>query len=762
MANPLKLETLFKGVDELSPALANMRKNVDSFRTGLEGSGLGNINLAGVIEGNAFTGPLIAGVKAAIGFETSMANVKKVVAFETPQQFQQMGTDILDLSEQLPETANGIAAIVAMGAKASVPREELKGFASDAVKMGVAFGQTGAESGEMMAKWRSSLSLTQPEVQKLAEQINTLGGNDLEKEIATMVTAMAPLGAVAGKASREVAAMGATLAGMDVPADVATTGVKSLMKTLTEGGPAKAGAFKESQLDIDQLSQGMQTDPSGTIESVLSAISKVDPAKQGDVISSLFGAESQGAITPLLKNLDGLKANFAKVAEGARSAGSIEQEFADNSLNTAVAIQQMQNRMDRLGINVGGIFLPAINDALAVIGPMISMVAALAAEHPEVIKGVVGAAIGFGVLQVAVLAATNAARLFSMVIGLSPVGIAVRAIALAAGALIANWSSVAPFFAAIWESIKGAASVAWDWLKAAFDWTPLGMIVANWQPLADVFSALWGVIVALSTPVLEFLKTLFDWSPLGLIVAHWQPITEFFGGVWEGIKASAALFFDVLQTLFDWSPLRLIAVNWQPVSEFYVGLWDGIKAAALVIGDVLKTMFEWSPLGIIIKHWEPIRSWFTDLWTDVRSGIDSVLSFFGVGEEGILKGTSKKLNEFAEAQRLRNVGPGGGTGALLMADAVDTSQLNQQRLNAATGVPSTSQLLAPPGLPEPGSLLLQGAAANRRLEGELNIRFDNAPAGMRPEEVRTNQPGLTISPSVGYRTIGGAGYDYMA
>ncbi|MBX8494760.1 phage tail tape measure protein [Pseudomonas cichorii] len=762
MANPFKLETLFKGVDELSPALANMRKNVDSFKTGLEGSGLGNINLAGVIEGNAFTGPLIAGVKAAIGFETSMANVKKVVAFETPQQFQQMGTDILDMSERLPETANGIAAIVATGAKASVPRAELQGFAEDAVKMGVAFGQTGAESGEMMAKWRSSLDLTQPEVKKLAEQINTLGGNDTEKDIAAMVTAMAPLGAVAGKASGEVAAMGATLAGMDVPADVATKGVKSLMKTLTEGGPAKAGAFKDLQLDIDQLSKGMQTDPSGTIDSVLSAISKVDPAKQGDVVSSLFGAESLGAITPLLKNLDGLKANFAKVAEGAGAAGSIEQEFADNSRTTAVAIQLMQNRMDRLGTNIGGIFLPAINDAIAVIGPMISMVAALAAEHPEVIKGVVGAAIGFGVLQVAVLAATNAARLFSMVIGLSPVGIAVRAIALAAGALIANWSSVAPFFTAIWASITGAASVAWDWLKAAFDWTPLGMIAANWQPLADVFSALWGVIVALSTPVVEFFKGMFDWSPQEVIAANWQPVSEFFGAVWEGIKASALVIGDVLKTMFDWSPLGVIATHWQPVSEFFGAVWDGIKTSALVIGDVLKTMFDWSPLGIITQHWEPIRGWFTDLWDDVKSGINSALSFFGFGEEGILKGTSKKLNEFAEQQRVRNAGPGGGTGALLMADAVNTSQLNQQRLNAATGVPSTSQLLAPPDPLEPGSLLLQGAAANRRLEGELSIRFDNAPAGMRPGEVRTNQPGLTISPSVGYRTIGGAGYDYMA
>ncbi|WP_122314973.1 phage tail tape measure protein [Pseudomonas cichorii] len=711
MANPFKLETLITGVDQLSPTLANMRKNVDGFQTRLESSGLGNINLAGVIEGNAFTAPLIAGVKAAIGFETSMANVKKVVAFETPQQFQQMSTDILDLSEQLPESANGIAALVAAGAKANVPREELKGFATDAVKMGVAFGQTAAESGDMMGKWRSSLQLSQPEVNKLAEQINTLGGNDLEKQIATMVTAMGPLGAVAGQASAQVAAMGATLASMDVPADVAATGMKSLVKTLSEGGTASAGAFQSLQLDAAQVAQGMQADPSATIEKVLTAISQVDPSKQTDVVSQLFGADSLGAITPLLKNLELLKGNFDKVAEGAKSAGSIEQEFADNAQTTAVAIQQMHNRVERLGINIGGIFLPALNDALAVIGPMISMVAALAAEHPGVIKGVVGAAIAFGVLQVAVLAATNATRLLSMVMGMSPVGLIVRGIALAAGALIANWSSVAPFFAAIWASIEGPVTAVWEFLKGAFAWSPLGMITANWQPLTEVFAALWGVIEALSTPFFEFLKTLFAWSPLSLIVANWEPLSGFFGGVWEMIKAPALVFFDVL-----------------------------------------KTMFNWSPLALIIEHWEPIRTWFTDLWREVSEGINSALGFLGGG--GVLGTITQKLNVVADEQRVRNAGPGGGSGAFLLADAASTSRLNQQRLNEATGVPPTSDLLGAPNMPAPGSLLLQGAATNRRLEGELNIRFENAPAGMRPGEVRTNQPGLTVSPSVGFRTLG--------
>ncbi|KPC46322.1 Phage tail tape measure protein [Pseudomonas amygdali pv. morsprunorum] len=668
------IRTLITGVDQLSPTLATIRNNVKGLETSL-----GAIDLGKAVTDNALAGPLIAGVKAAIGFETSMAGVKRSVSFETPQQFQQMGSDILDLSERLPESANGIAAIVAAGAKANVPREELTGFASDAVKMGVAFDQTAAESGDMMASWRSSFQMTQPQVAALSEKINVLGGNNLEKKIATMVTAMGPLGPVAGMASGQLAAMGATLASVDVPADVAASGMKRFMQSLTEGGAAKAGAFEALQLDVNQLTQGMQSDPSGTIEKVLTAVSSVDPGKQSDVITQLFGAESLGAITPLLANLDVLRSNLAKVGEGVQNSGTIEKEFADNSQTTATAIKEMTNRVDRLGINIGSMFLPAMNEAMAVIGPMISQVAALAAEHPGVIKGVVAAAIAFGVLQVAVMTATTAMSVLSAVMGLSPLALIVRGLALAAGLLIANWSTVAPYFQAVWEAIRGPAMALWDVLKAVFAWTPLGMIAANWQPLTEFFAALWDVIKALATPFTDVLATLFSFSPLGMVIENWQPIKTWFAGLWAGIKPFI----------------------------------------------------------------EPIMSWFG-----------------GDTDKTVLQRATEKANQFAEEQRIRNAGPGGGTGAFLAAGAVDNVRMSQQLLNQATGVPSTSQLLGVPTPLAPGSLLLQQGAggAGPRLEGELNIRFENAPPGMRAGQVQTNQPGLTISPNVGYRTLGaGAG-----
>jgi hypothetical protein len=45
-----------------------------------------------------------------------------------------------------------------------------------------------------------------------------------------------------------------------------------------------------------------------------------------------------------------------------------------------------------------------------------------------------------------------------------------------------------------------------------------------------------------------------------------------------------------------------------------------------------------------------------------------------------------------------------------------------------------------------------GATAN--LKGEMVVRFEDAPAGMRADSGQSSQPGLNITPKVGYRTLG--------
>lgn len=499
MADKFQLKALITGVDKLSPMLKGVQKNASVMRKHLESSGLGKISLGDLAGGGAFAMPFVSGVKAAIAFESKMADVKKVMNFDEGQeaaQFAAMNKDVLALSRDLPMAAEGIASIYAAGGQSGIARGELKAFATDAIKMGVAFDQTADESGKMMATWRTAFKMGQDDVVALADKINHLGntGPATTKQISGIVTKIGPLGEVAGMASGQIAAMGATLAGVGVEEDVAATGMKNFMLALTAGTAAtkaQSETFKALRMDSKQVAAGMQKDSEGTIMKVLQAVSKVDKTKQAAVLSQLFGKESIGAIAPMLTNLDLLAGNFKKVADAQSYAGSMAKEYASRAATTENNLQLLKNRTVEVGIAMGTAFLPAINDGVGALGPLISQVADFASANPWFIKGLLGAAVGFVGLRLAVMGGVAALKLMSAVTAMSPMGIFVRALALGAGMLIANWSAVGPFFEGFWNFVQPLFELGWIVLKEVFAWSPMGWVIKNWEPIVDWFSKMW-------------------------------------------------------------------------------------------------------------------------------------------------------------------------------------------------------------------------------------------------------------------------------
>lgn len=499
MSDKFQLKALITGVDKLSPMLKGVGQNAGKLRKQLESSGLGKISMGDIAGGGAFAMPFIAGAKAAIAFESKMADVKKVMDFDKGQEAQQfaaMNKDVLALSRQLPMAAEGIASIYAAGGQSGIARGELKAFATDAIKMGVAFDQTADESGKMMATWRTSFKMGQGQVVDLADKINYLGntGPATTKQISGIVTKIGPLGEVAGMASGQIAAMGATLAGVGVAEDVAATGMKNFMLALTAGGAAtkaQSETLQALRMDAKQVAVGMQKDSEGTITKVLQAISKVDKSKQAAVLSQLFGKESIGAIAPMLTNLELLQGNFKKVADAQAYSGSMDKEYASRAATTENNLQLLKNRTVELGIAIGAALLPAVNDGVGAFGPLITQVADMASANPWLIKGLLGAAAGFVGLRLAVMGGVVAMKLLSAVTSMSPVGLLVRGIALGAGLLIANWSTVGPFFEGFWNFVQPLFEVGWIVLKEIFAWSPLALVVRNWEPIVAWFSKMW-------------------------------------------------------------------------------------------------------------------------------------------------------------------------------------------------------------------------------------------------------------------------------
>lgn len=483
--------------------------------------------------------------------------------------------------------AKDIAAIVAAGGQAGFEMSELPQFAEDAVKMGVAFDQSAEKAGEMMATWRTSFKMGQAEVVTLADQINYLGNTGPAKaaKISEIVTRIGPLGQIAGFAASQIAAMGATLAGVGVQEEIAATGIKNMMLALTSGASAtkaQQSTFKALRLDARQLAVDMQKDAQGTMLRVLTAIGKVDKSKQAAVLDGLFGKESIGAIAPLLTNMDLLDKNLKRVADSSKYAGSMQAEYESRAATTANNLQLMQNRVTALGVSVGNILLPPLNQFLGYIGPLVDGLSTFASAHPEVIQGVLGAAAGLTILKLAAVGAAWGMKAFIAASSLTPVGLAIRAIALVAGLLIANWSTVGPFFASLWDGIKGAAETAWRWMRGALNFTPLGLIISNWGPLTEFFGALWDAVVALTGIAWDWIKdAFFSFHPLGMIIANWEPIVGWFRDLWERVRP----YIEPLVSAGSWVAEKAGAIFNRGTGNGEGGVGGALRSGAGAVRD---------------------------------------------------------------------------------------------------------------------------------------------------------------------------------
>lgn len=443
--------------------------------------------------GKSIAGEFVELSQDAVRFESSMADVKKVVNFDTPEQFKEMGNDILNMSKNIPMAADDLAKIVAAGGQAGIARTDLTAFAESAAKMGVAFDITADQAGDMMAKWRTAFKMSQTQVVELADKINYLGNTTAASAplISDVVTRVGPLGEVGGLASGEIAALGASMISAGVQSEVAATGLKNMILALSSGSGAtktQAAAFEKLGFNAEDMAQMMQTDAKGAILQVLEAIQRLDKADQATVLSQLFGKESIGSIAPLLSNLDGVKDNFDKVANSASYAGSMQGEFDAKSKTTANSMQLMKNRLDAAKIAIGQGLIPVMTPMLEMLGNATGYIASFAQSHEGLTK-----AIGFTVAALGIFIWTVGA--FSTIAG-----------AVGTVMTFVTWIKKAGIATKIWTGVQ--------WLlNAAMDANPIGAVIlgvaaliaigyvlySNWGKISTFASSMWnGAVTAIN------------------------------------------------------------------------------------------------------------------------------------------------------------------------------------------------------------------------------------------------------------------------
>lgn len=551
--------------------------------------------LEATLMAGAIAAPLIEATHEAIQFESVMADVKKVVDFDTPEQFKAMSGDILKLSTELPMAAEGIAQIVAAGGQSGIAREDLLSFAESATKMGIAFDITADQAGDMMAKWRTAFKMNQEEVVALADKVNYLGNTTAASAplISEVVTRIGPLGEVGGVASGEIAALGASIVGTGTSSEIAATGIKNLILGMSAGAGAtksQAAAFASLGMTAEDVASRMQVDAKGAIIDVMKAIQALDADKQAATLQDLFGKESIGAIAPLLGNLENLQENFDKVADATKYAGSMEQEYAARSQTTESQIQLAKNTLDAVAVTIGSALLPAVGQVFASIAPVLTSIAEWASRNEELVVIIAGVAAGIAALIVTIAGMT----------------LIVQGAALA----YASFQLAAEFVKGLQLATKIATAAQWAW-NAAMTANPIGIVIM-------AIAALIGILYVLYT--------------------HFEEVQEFCASVWESPAAAVIAFITGPIGMLIYCVAGIIA-NWETVKEWFSLLWENPSAAIEQFVSFLQ-----SKLGEGI-------TWAQEKWEALREvlshPIDAVVNFIRGGDSAASDAAGVDISENA-------------------------------------------------------------------------------------------------------------------
>lgn len=525
----------------------NQQSKLNGLQEGMRSHGANALQYAGM----AYSVAQVA--DAAVKFESSMADVRKVVDFDSPEQFKQMGKDILDLSTRIPMAAEGLAQIVAAGGQSGIARDELLGFAESAAKMGVAFDITAEQAGDMMAKWRTAFKMGQSDVVKLADKINFLGNTTAASAplISDVVTRIGPLGSVGGVASGEIAALGASLVGSGVTSEIAATGIKNLILALVSGESAtkfQNEAFAVLGLNAVDMAKYMQKDARGAILSVLEAVQRLDKEQQASVMAELFGKESISAIAPLLSNLNALKTNFDAVSDASKYAGSMEKEFQTRAETTANAMELMNNSIYRTKVAIGQGLLPAIAPVASVVADAATAVGNFATEYPNLtgaVLGGTGALFGVAAAASAFMWALNGAQLALF---------GAKTAFGTAGAALGKYNIL----------IKTGTALTYGWnLAGRLFNSGLAITGSMFKGLGVDAMKLWGILLANPWIALATVAVGAAW----MIYKNWDTVKEWFTTLWDNPTLALQQFCDGVKSklgeAYDW-----IHNKWESISNF--------------------------------------------------------------------------------------------------------------------------------------------------------------------------------------------------
>jgi TP901 family phage tail tape measure protein len=614
---------------DLKVTLVGEDKTGGAFGSAASGAGkLGAaVGAAMVVAGAAVAGFVAKGVKDAIGFQTSMAEVFTLLPGTSKKAMDAMSADVLNFSSRMGIATTEAVPALYQALSAGVPKENVFKFLEDAGKLGIA-GVTDLKTATGVLALAvnnftgEGLNATQAsDLLFTAVRVGTTTMDELSGAVANVGPGAAALGIKFGEVTGALAAMTATSGN----ANQSSTQLRALLGELGNEGSKVGKVFAE----VSGQTFREFTANGGTLQEALSMLGE-ETAKTGKGADTLFGSIEAGQGVMALTGENAVKFTDAMAAMG-DSTGATDRAFATMEESVSRKWEKMKVAIQNFGIEIGMKLLPVITSAVEgmqakfeqlsawwqVNGPAITAAAAVLAagivatftavrdaigsvasflmEHQTVALAVF-AAIGVGLAAWGVAATINAAKnvaaWFTTATAARTAG---ASHTLTTGQMVVRWA----FLGA--QSLAHAAKVVAGWAMTAASSVAAGAVMAA---QTAVHVAKWAFLGAQS--LMHAAKVAAAWliamGPIGLviaaviglvalIIANWDTVKKVTVDLWNAVKAATSAAWDWIKSAVSAAVSAVsgaVSGAWNAVRAATTAVWDDIKGATSAAWDAVK------------------------------------------------------------------------------------------------------------------------------------------------------------------------------
>nr|WP_265029709.1 phage tail tape measure protein [Wolbachia endosymbiont (group A) of Philonthus cognatus] len=446
---------------------------------------------------------LAAPIKVAVDFESAMADVKKVVRFDSKKdEANKFAQELKKLSREIPLSAAELAQIAASGGQLGIDKNDLIKFTTVVAKMTTAFDMSAEEAGNAIAKISNVYGIKVDGMENVGNIINHLSDNTAAKA-KEMVLTLNRIGGNAKQFGLEVdqaSSLASAFISLGKQPEKAATAINnflSKLQTAREQSPEFHDALDEMGTSIEELEQTIKKNPQEAILQFLETLKKIDDQERAGILMNLFGAGFQDDIALLVGSLDIYKKAIEHLADKEKYNASMQDEFNNRANTTANKLQLLKNAVFEAGMNLGSVMLPTLNYVAGSLKAITERIASFAEKYPTLTTAIMSTlaalislkvlvvGVGYGItllgstifgLKATILATFSflSAIVFPAVItGLraiilavmtNPIGLLIASLVAGAAYVLTNWQKVKDFFSSFWKSLIEPIGKAFSWM----------------------------------------------------------------------------------------------------------------------------------------------------------------------------------------------------------------------------------------------------------------------------------------------------------